>query len=155
MKHHHQNNLKRKGVSSPYNSQVTSIAGEVRARTQGRNWGRSHGGVLLSGLLPRAYLPSFLMEPRTPSREWHDSQWIGLSRICPTGHLGKDISPVEAPDSQITPACVKMTRNQAVPTGHSEVSHPPWEYRHSSHVFYISAHTYSLKSFSYNARWVL
>ena len=44
------------------------------SRSGSRNWGRGHGGMWLTALLPLAYSACSLIEPRLPAQRWHHPQ---------------------------------------------------------------------------------
>jgi hypothetical protein len=96
--------------------------GEVRSETQaglepgGRNWCRGHRRVLLIGLIHMACSDFFLIEPRTtslgmvpPTVDWVFPHWSLTKKKCLTSGSHRSISPIEAPFSLMSIACVMLT----------------------------------------------
>jgi hypothetical protein len=71
MQHHDQSNLGKKGFIQFTLPQYSSLSKKVGTETEaeqkpgGRSWGRSHGHVVLTGLLPMACSDCLLIETRT------------------------------------------------------------------------------------------
>jgi hypothetical protein len=110
-------------VYSAYTSTITKGSQDWNSsRSWSRSWWRSHGGMLLTGLLPLACSACFLIEPKTTSpgmapptmglpgliTNWENALQLDLMEAFLQGR--------QAPFSVITPACVKLIHRTASTT---------------------------------------
>lgn len=81
-KHHDHKRLKKERVCASLQfSGHTPPVTQTRAGTDGRNWGRGHGGGLLTDLLLLACSICFLIQHGAQNQGWQCPQWTGPSLI--------------------------------------------------------------------------
>lgn len=92
----------------------------VMKGNQSRNLSRGHGIMLLPGLLSWFAQFTFLCYTKGCAQWWHDPQWVGPptsiinQENAPMGPFNDDIFSIKIPFSQMTLACIRLTRNLAV-----------------------------------------
>lgn len=97
------------------------MAGTQAGQDPGSRADTGHGSVLLTDLLLLACPACFLIEPRATRPEvappiivWTLPHQSLIKKITglPSARSDGGIFPIEVPSSQVTPPCVKLTRNE-------------------------------------------